>query len=139
MWGGQRKSKVTCNKFLSSPALVSDAVTTWRILRRSSQQPSAPSDTSGSSAPPYTWAAFQPGSHPPLKPWRHEAGPTTCSTSRAVYLLIASLTIVHNNQLRHCQRNTHSWHHTRREVRAGWLRSSSHSRKGKVWGQRKSQ
>lgn len=36
-------------------------------------------------------------------------GPTTCSTSRAVYLLIASCTITHNNQLRHCQRNTHSW------------------------------
>ena len=54
-----------------------------------------------------------------------EAGPTTCSTSRAVYLLIASLTIVHNNQLRHCQRNTHSWHRTRRKVRAGCTRSSS--------------
>lgn len=36
------------------------------------------------------------------------SGPTSCSTSRAVYLLIASLTITHNNQLRHCQRNTHS-------------------------------
>jgi len=52
-------------------------------------------------------------------PGRTEAGPTMCSTSRAVYLLIASLTIAHNNQLRHCQRNTHSWHHARREVRAG--------------------
>lgn len=48
-----------------------------------------------------------------------------CSTSRAVYLLIASLTIVHNNQLRHCQRNTHSCHHTRREGRAGCSSSSS--------------
>jgi len=57
--------------------------------------------------------------HPPLMPGRSEAGPTMCSTSRAVYLLIASLTIAHNNQLRHCQRNTHSWHHARREVRAG--------------------
>lgn len=53
-----------------------------------------------------------------------EAGPTMCSTSRAVYLLIASLTIVHNNQLRHCQRNTHSWRHARREVRAGCSSSS---------------
>lgn len=35
-------------------------------------------------------------------------GPITCSTSRAVYLLIASFAITHNNQLRHCQRSTHS-------------------------------
>lgn len=38
-----------------------------------------------------------------------QQSPTMCSTSRAVYLLIASSTIAHNNQLRHCQRNTHSW------------------------------
>lgn len=48
-----------------------------------------------------------------------------CSTSRAVYLLIASLTIAHNNQLRHCQRNTHSRHLTRGGVGAGGLKSSS--------------
>lgn len=35
-------------------------------------------------------------------------GPITCSTSRAVYLLIASFASTHNNQLRHCQRSTHS-------------------------------
>lgn len=34
--------------------------------------------------------------------------PITRSTSRAVYLLIASFAITHNNQLRHCQRSTHS-------------------------------
>lgn len=44
-----------------------------------------------------------------LSPGSFLLGPTTCSTSRAVYLLIASFTITHNNQLRHCQRNTHSW------------------------------
>lgn len=44
-----------------------------------------------------------------LSPASSLLGPTTCSTSRAVYLLIASFTITHNNQLRHCQRNTHSW------------------------------
>lgn len=48
-----------------------------------------------------------------------------CSTSRAVYLLIASLTIAHNNQLRHCQRNTHSRHLTRGGVGAEGLKSSS--------------
>lgn len=35
-------------------------------------------------------------------------GLSMCSTSRAVYLLIASLANTHNNQLRHCQRITHS-------------------------------
>lgn len=64
-----------------------------------------------------------------------------CSTSRAVYLLIASLTIAHNNQLRHCQRNTHSRHLTRGGAGAGGaeILLSSHSQKVRAWGQTKSQ
>lgn len=67
-----------------------------------------------------------PGSSPgPTEPRAGaEGSPTMCSTSRAVYLLIASSTIAHNNQLRHCQRNTHSWHHTAGSW-AGGLESSS--------------
>lgn len=126
MWEGQRKSKATCNMFIFSfLPLISDAVTTSSILWHFPRQPSAPSDTPSSSATQDTWAASQPGSPSTSQSQGGEAGPTMCSTSRAVYLLIASLTIVHNNQLRHCQRNTHSWHHARREVRAGCSSSSS--------------
>lgn len=79
------------------------------------------------------WAAAQPRAGP-------RQSPTMCSTSRAVYLLIASLTIAHNNQLRHCQRNTHSWHQTRGELgRWAGILLSSHSQRVRVWGQRKSQ
>lgn len=103
---------------------ISDAVTTSSIPQHFSCQLSAPSGNPSSNEHRTSGQHPSPDPHPPLKPGRYEAGPTMCSTSRAVYLLIASLTIAHNNQLRHCQRNTHSWHRTRREVRVGCSVSS---------------
>lgn len=119
---GRTKQLATClSSFLHR---ISDAVTTSSIPQHFSCQLSAPSDNPSSNEHSTSGQHPSPDPHPPLKPGRYEAGPTMCSTSRAVYLLIASLTIAHNNQLRHCQRNTHSWHRTRREVRVGWSVSS---------------
>lgn len=65
-----------------------------------------PANTAGQSLQ-HPGSGVSPGSVASRR--RLPRGPTVCSTSRAVYLLIASFTITHNNQLRHCQRNTHSW------------------------------
>lgn len=121
VWEGQRKSKVTCNMFISSFVHLLSLMRPVAFLTLalcSIRHPKLQCSTVHLGSIP-TWIPIH------LKPWRYEASPTMCSTSRAVYLLIASLTIVHNNQLRHCQRNTHSWHHGRREVRAGCSSSSS--------------
>lgn len=121
-WEGQRKSEVTCNMFIFSFLGLLSLMQWSSVLWRFSRYPCAPPETPVQHRTAGQHPSLHP--HPPLKPQTSVAGPTMCSTSRAVYLLIASLTIAHNNQLRHCQRNTHSWHRARREVRTGCSSSS---------------